>query len=46
MSKKAEILKKLYKAGKITADGLKQALKDGVITEEEYLEILDSELSA
>jgi len=42
MSRKAEILKKLYKEGKITVEGLKKAVEDGVITQEEYLQILDS----
>lgn len=46
MSRKAEILKKLYKEGKITVEGLKKAFEDGVITQEEYLQILDSELLA
>ena len=46
MSRKAEILKKLYKEGKITVEGLKRAFEDGVITQEEYLQILDSELLA
>lgn len=40
MSKKAEILMKLYRAGKVTVSGLQKAVSDGVITEDEFREIL------
>lgn len=39
MSRKALILKKLYDSGRVTREGLRQAVADGVITEEEYREI-------
>ena len=39
MSRKAQILKKLYDEDKVTLEGLKQAVYDGVITKEEYKEI-------
>lgn len=40
MTKKAQILEKLYKAGRVTRDGLMKAVSDGVITKEEFLEIV------
>lgn len=43
MSKRAEILKKLYAAGRITEEGVRKAADDGVITEEEYAAIADTE---
>lgn len=39
MSIKAKAIKTLYKAKRITLDGVKQAVKDGIITEAEYKEI-------
>ena len=39
MSIKAKAIKTLYKAKRITLDGVKQAVKDGIITEVEYKEI-------
>lgn len=39
MSVKAKAIKTLYKAKRITLDGVKQAVKDGIITEVEYKEI-------
>ena len=39
MSRKAMILKKLYDAGRVTEEGLRKAVADGVITEAEYKEI-------
>lgn len=39
MSKKAQILKKLYDQGRVTHDGLRQAVADEVITAAEYEEI-------
>lgn len=39
MSRKAQILDKMYKQGKVTIDGLRQAVEDGVITEAEFEEI-------
>ena len=41
MSKKAEILAKMYRAGKVTQDGLRKAVYDGVITEAEYSQIVE-----
>ena len=40
MSQSAKILTKLYNAGSITAYGLRKAVEDGVITEEEYTLII------
>lgn len=36
MSKKAKILQKIYNIGKVTKEGLRKAVSDGVITEEEF----------
>ena len=36
MSKKAKAFQTLYKMGRVTEEALQQAVKDGVITEEEY----------
>lgn len=36
MSARAKALMMLYKRGKITREGLRQAVNDGVITAEEY----------
>ena len=38
----AERIKRLYKAGRINADGVKNAWQSGLITEEEYKDILMS----
>lgn len=40
MSSKAKVLQNLYRRGKVTVAGLQKALKDGVITQEEYNIIL------
>lgn len=39
MSIKAKAIKTLYRAKRITIDGVKQAVVDGLITIEEYTEI-------
>jgi hypothetical protein len=39
MTAKAKAIKTLYKAKRITLDGVKQAVIDGVITVKEYTEI-------
>ena len=39
MSAKAKAIKTLYKTKRITLDGVKKAVKDGIITEAEYTEI-------
>ena len=39
MSARAKALQNLYRRGKVTKDGLRQAVKDGVITPAEYEEI-------
>lgn len=36
MSAKAKALRTLYKRGKVTLEGVQQALADGVITQAEY----------
>lgn len=36
MSAKAKAIQTLYRAKRITIDGVKQAVKDGIITEAEY----------
>lgn len=36
MSNRAKALRNLYRRGKITIDGLRQAVQDGVITQEEF----------
>ena len=41
MSARAKAMANLYRRGKVTADGLKQAVLDGVITAEQYQEITD-----
>lgn len=46
MSAKAKALQNLYRRGKVTKDGLKQAVADGVITPEEYQEITGEAYSA
>jgi len=37
MSPKAKALQNLYRRGKITVDGLRKAITDGVITKEEFM---------
>ena len=39
MSAKAKAIKTLYRAKKITIDGVKKAVVDGIITTQEYTEI-------
>lgn len=39
MSARAKAMENLYRRKKVTKDGLKQAVMDGVLTEEQYLEI-------
>ena len=39
MTAKAKAIKTLYKAKRIALEGVRQAVKDGVITESEYAEI-------
>lgn len=43
MSAKAKAIKTLYKAKRITIEGVKQAVIDGIITEAEYKEITGEE---
>lgn len=40
MSAKAKALENLYRRNKVTKDGLKQAVIDGVITPEQYTGIV------
>lgn len=35
-----ERLKRLYKSGRLTKEGLRKAVEDGLITEEQYEEII------
>lgn len=39
MSAKAKAIKTLYRAKRITVEGVKQAVEDGIITAEQYTEI-------
>ena len=39
MSAKAKAIRTLYRAKRITIEGVKQAVADGIITEAEYQEI-------
>lgn len=39
MSARAKAIRTLYRAKRITLDGVKQAVVDGIITEFEYAEI-------
>ena len=43
MSVKAKAIRTLYRAKRITIEGVKQAVSDGVITEIEYTEITGKE---
>ena len=43
MSVKAKAIRTLYRAKRITLDGVKQAVLDGIITEAEYTEITGKE---
>jgi hypothetical protein len=43
MSARAKAMANLYRRNKVTEDGLKQAVADGVITSEEYTEITGKE---
>lgn len=43
MSIKAKAIKTLYRAKRITIDGVKQAVVDGIITNAEYTEITGKE---
>ena len=43
MSVKAKAIKTLYRAKRITLDGVKQAVADGIITADEYKEIVGEE---
>ena len=43
MSVKAKAIRTLYRAKRITLDGVKQAVVDGIITEAEYTEITGKE---
>lgn len=46
MSNRAKALKNLYRRGKVTREGLLKAVADGMITEEEYIEIVGVETGA
>lgn len=39
MSEKAKAIRTLYKVKRITVEGVKQAVANGIITKEEYKEI-------
>lgn len=39
MNAKAKAIQTLYRAKRITLDGVKKAVKDGIITEAQYKEI-------
>lgn len=43
MTKKVELLKKLYDTNKINNEGLLKAVSDGVITQDEYTWIIETE---
>ena len=45
MSVKAKAIKTLYKAKRITLDGVKKAVADKLITEAEYAEIVGKQYS-
>ena len=46
MSAKAKAIKTLYQAKRITTDGVKQAVVNGIITESEYTEITGTSYTA
>ena len=46
MSVKAKAIRTLYRAKRITTDGVRQAVVDGLITEAEYKEITGEEYPA
>ena len=46
MSAKAKAIRTLYRAKRITLDGVKQAVVDGLITKEEYKEIINEDYTA
>ena len=43
MTVKAKAIRTLYRAKRITIDGVKQAVMDGIITNEQYTEITGKE---
>ena len=43
MNAKAKAIRTLYRAKRITIDGVKQAVMDGIITNEQYTEITGKE---
>jgi hypothetical protein len=43
MTAKAKAIRTLYRAKRITIDGVKQAVMDGIITNEQYTEITGKE---
>ena len=45
MSSKAKAINTLYRAKRITIEGVKQAVKDGLITEAEYKQITGEDYS-
>ena len=44
MSAKAKALQTLYRRGKVTVEGLRKAMHDGVITTDEFLIIVGDDL--
>lgn len=46
MGAKAKAIKTLYRAKRITLDGVKQAVESGIITKEEYAEIVGTSNNA
>lgn len=46
MSARAKAMQNLYQRGKVTKAGLQQAVKDGVITADEYANITGEAYSA
>lgn len=45
MRKQAKAILTLYKTKRITLEGVKKAVKDGIITEAEYAEIMGKQYS-
>ena len=43
MSVKAKAIRTLYRAKRITVEGVRQAVEDGLITDKEYTEITGKE---